>query len=622
MARGQGIVYNAKKVIQLLVAVCSIALILLSTIEVTTVSYYITNYNYQLLMLLILDILRIAALVLSVIHFFESWNATDIIINRVIATCILIAKLLILLFSLLNFISGVGYFGTWSILVSAVAFQGQDEIKIIKPICIIASVNAIILFVFSMTRIIENNRGSAFGFMYRTHCASYLLSVVLAYCWLFDGEFSWFGELGLLSLFIFNLLFVKGKTLTICLALLIVATLLRHYRKLGSVPFQDKIQYGSIISTLFFALYYPVEKISIFIDRYQLKRYKRAATKTMEYIYLICAGIVITLTLFYRRLQPLLDYIPVIDTLKNRFLQGAIAFEEFPIRLFGNLINQRGWSGSNSDYVHWYYAIDSGYINLLMRYGLLAFIALLGAMTLIQSRLRKRKRIYSMFLLTLFAVDALMNYWMVSMAFNWFALFCCSALKEQSEISVTHNNYRHSIKKLIAICVSIGLLGIWCFTAYPISTWIGHASTSNATIVICDGLDGSIGGDDLNYAKLKSAVRQLGEYGDNKCIISGDEDSAYAIENMLLNAGVVKSRIFRDTNSNSIEDVLNNSQTIMVQNHLPTRLTICTFDMFGNRIEDKAHFLHIPINILSADMPLQWYIANFLVEQWRMLTWR
>ena len=242
-----------------------------------------------------------------------------------------------------------------------------------------------------MLGIVPNNRGDSFGFIYRTHYACYLLCLALFYCLFKNGDLGWRGELGLVLLTVLDAAFVHGKTLLVCMLLLISVTFWRHYRRCRAVPFQDPVRYALPLRLAFRALYAPVALADVIYERLRLGRYKRTFLRLALFSFLLCAALLLICSRFYRELKPAIDLVPGIGSVKSRFLLGQVAFEEFPVRLFGSDVLQQGLSKSE-DIVDLYFVLDSAYIKLLMEYGLLCFTGFMGLMTWAQYRLYRAGR--------------------------------------------------------------------------------------------------------------------------------------------------------------------------------------------------------------------------------------
>ena len=510
----------------------------------------------------------------------------------------------------------------WLLAVTASTCVEQEERRLFGTGFRLGAAIVVAVFALSMLDIIENNRGSGFGFIYRTHYACHLLCLALGYCLWKDGKLSWRGELGLVALLLFNARFVQGKTLTACLLLLILATFLRHYRHVGGAPFQDRERYGVLIPLLFKLLYLPVA----LLNRLLRLRDGRRLFAALAWSFVFCAALMIACSAGYRAIKPVTDHIRGFSTVKQRLMLGMVGFEHFPIRLFGSHIPQWGLSGSEGS-IDLYYAIDSGYVKLLLEYGLLPFLAILGLMTWAQLRLLRAKRRYAVLLLTIFALDGLMDYWIISMAYNLFILLASCRLQsppswedydraERDRPAVSPGKRR---LRGLALAACAAAFGLWCATAYPISTWSGWTPSANATLVVPGDFMDGVSTQATRAARLEAARQYLEDDPGARCVLSGSEPETAAMAAWLVERGIDAERLHVDAGVDSVDAMLESARTMISDQALPPRLTVCTFRMQQARVARIARKAGVPVNALGVDMPWQVYLPNYFAEQWKIL---
>ena len=517
---------------------------------------------------------------------------------------------------------------TWALSLLAVTSMRFDEAKLFKTGYKIGAFLVIVVFFLSMLDLVDNNRGNAFGFIYRTHYACHLLCLALVYCIWKDGKLSWKGELGLVALFILNALFIKGKTLFACLLLLMIGTYWRHYRHIGGIPYQDRQAFGAVVPILFRIVYLPVLALDHLIIWLRLNRFdKKRLYRVMVWSFVICAIVIISLSAFYRPLKPLLDRIPGLSSVKSRFLLGALGFEEFPVRILGNNVPQMGLSNTE-DNVFFYYALDSGYIKLLLEYGWLIFLVVLGLMTWAQVRLFRSRRYYAVFLLSIFAIDGMMEYWIISLGYNLFILLASCKLQspeaweacpdiQESKRDKTRG--RKTILRNVGLALGALTLCWWCATAYPISTWSNWTPVSNATVVVPGSYIDGISTQQMRERRLEQALQYMEAYEDSRCILAGGQAETGEMMDWMLAHGIDAKRLTADARSTSEDEMLINAKETIENNGLPVRLTICTFKMQQARVARHAKAMNIPLNGLTVDMPWLVYLPNYFLEQWKIL---
>lgn len=580
--------------------------------------FYPLNYLVVLIILIVATVVTAKELLEQLHSGDAKWKALALAAFR----CALV------LLTILSFSFNWWSWDTWLLSLLAVASMKFDEKKLFRTGYKIGAFLVVAFFFLSMLDIVHNNRGDAFGFTYRTHYACHLLCLALIYCIWKDGKLSWKGELGLVALFILNALFIKGKTLFACLLLLMIGTYWRHYRHVGGIPYQDRQVFGAVVPILFRIVYLPVLALDYIIKWLRLDRFDRKRLyRVMIWSFVICAIVIISLSVFYRPLKPLLDRIPGLGSVKSRLLLGALGFEEFPVRILGGFIPQ--WGNSNTeDIVPFYYALDSGYIKLLLEYGWLLFLIVLGLMTWAQVRLFRSRRYYAVFLLSIFAIDGMMEYWIVSLGYNLFILLASCKLQSPEaweacpEIQGSKGDRprgRKAILRNVGLALGAVALCWWCATAYPISTWSNWTPVSNATVVVPGSYIDGISTQQMRERRLEQALQYMAAYEDSRCILAGGQDEAGEMMDWMLARGIDAKRLTADARSTSVDEMLINAKETIENSGLPVRMTVCTFKMQQARVARRAKAMNIPLNGLTVDMPWLVYLPNYFLEQWKIL---
>lgn len=104
-------------------------------------------------------------------------------------------------------------------------------------------------------------------------------------------------------------------------------------------------------------------------------------------------------------------------TLKSRLYLGKIAFDNYPITVFGTRIREVGNGGvpaKHSDY----FFIDVSYIRLLFFNGIVIFLLVLLIYTLIQRRFIKNKLFYFAALYLVFSIDCIIEHHIIEIAYG------------------------------------------------------------------------------------------------------------------------------------------------------------------------------------------------------------
>jgi len=448
------------------------------------------------------------------------------------------------------------------------------------------------------------------------------MCLALAYCLLKDGRLSYLSEIVMITLAVLELIFVKGKTCFICVALLMTCTMWRHYRQYRLEDLKDRENYGRIFEMLVRIVYIPVVIVDRFVKLCGLRRYKKVLVRLAVYSFAICAAAVLLLTLYCRQLKPLLNLIPGLGSAKSRLFLGRAAFDVFDVLPLGNNIPQWGFSGSEGG-VDLYFALDSGYIKLLLEYGVIAFALILGIMTWAQLRLYKEKRYYAVFILAIFAIDGLMEYWIIKIGYNIFILLASCSLMTADERNAAKEEQLSPVKakswrSVIAAAVCCILFAVWCVTAYPISSWRGWTPVKGATVVIPGAFIDGVGSETLVADRLGKAAEYVNTHKDAQIILCSND--ADALKEILIETGLVEEeRIHVDAEATSVDSMLENTRKIIREEKMPPRITICACTMQQERISRHAAKMKIPLNSLTVDMPWTLYLPNFAIEQGRVL---
>lgn len=124
--------------------------------------------------------------------------------------------------------------------------------------------------------------------------------------------------------------------------------------------------------------------------------------------------------------------------LSGRLANGHYACENYGIRWWGQPIRMQGNGGTSLDYlINNYFFIDSIILQLLLMYGLAVFLIVIGAMTIRIAKARKEKDVYLFVILSVLAVNAMVEHHMMELNYNvfLFALFGQGILMKDKMVS-------------------------------------------------------------------------------------------------------------------------------------------------------------------------------------------
>ena len=155
--------------------------------------------------------------------------------------------------------------------------------KTLKAILLSCSTILVVMFVLSLLGVIDNFHGNSFGFTDKTAYTSFILVVLLSYIIVTDGYLTWFGELSLIVLDVY-MLWLHSRTVFALILVLTITLMVRHYRRLGCVPYQDKESYGAL-AYIFRVIYLPIKGISFIADK--ISFLKKPVMNLMCFIFFI-----------------------------------------------------------------------------------------------------------------------------------------------------------------------------------------------------------------------------------------------------------------------------------------------------------------------------------------------
>lgn len=564
------------------------------------------------------------------------------------------------------------------LLLFAASSDGVSLKKIYRTYLLTSTVTLTVLFVFSMTGLIGNLGGNSFGLSYRTDYAAYLLAIMMVLA-LYYEDSTMPESLQLLyplMTWYMNQI-IAAKTATICMLLLWFGVYWREYRR------ENALQKKGWRKILFAALYLLPAVLRLLHDRLVRhvhgqklhNRLRAFCSWFFTYSFVIYAALMIILTAVYYKFPADLVsrlYYTVLSTFVVRLLLGNVAFQSYPLTLFGNDIPQRGVGWHQGSYIHFYYILDSSYVRLLMLYGAYVLILVLGVATAVQLRLRREKKFTSLFILSLMALDCTMEHhitqfiyaapflmlfarwdlpmregsswhfdhvktglfiWRFASIFGvtifllplfsgiidriylWGAGICtfCFLLSLPGK-----HLFQRRWVRIIAEMMGLAIFATALYSCWYVTTASSSVPVYDATLVIPGSQMEGENNTDLLTARVKAGEEYLAEYRDINCVVSGPE--AEQMKQMLLCDGIEEDRIYLDSVSTSIAETLSESDSIIKENDLSPRKVLSVLDLQQARTGLIAEAQYDNIRMISAHCPRLQYFAVLLTEQVRY-TW-
>ena len=110
-----------------------------------------------------------------------------------------------------------------------------------------------------------------------------------------------------------------------------------------------------------------------------------------------------------------------LESVRQRFLHGIRAYRRYGINFLGNVIKERG-NGLRADTPDRYTFLDMSYVRVLLVGGIGVTVVLIGGMTALMMRYTRKRMYYIVFLLTLVAINCLMEHHLIEFFYNLFPL--------------------------------------------------------------------------------------------------------------------------------------------------------------------------------------------------------
>jgi hypothetical protein len=296
--------------------------------------------------------------------------------------------------------------------------------KLVKLNCAIAGTLLVITMVSSQVGLVENlvyirdgTSRYSFGINYPTDFTAHIFFIVMGYCYIRKEKLSFFDLTAILGLSIFSYIFCDARTNALCLLLTFVVFLYLKVKNLIS----DKKGSKYIMNP--------------------------KCSKILAFSMPICAFFFIGLTFFYH-FQRSNNIISIINNLvSGRFLLGSIGFEKYGIHLFGSSFQMFGYGGSTTP-PNVYFFLDSSYVLILIRYGILVFITVMIIYVMSSLHAVKQEDITLLWILTLVAIQCMLEHHLLEIAYNPFLLFVLSKkFSRDQEDSSSRNDIRDSMSE-------------------------------------------------------------------------------------------------------------------------------------------------------------------------------
>ena len=308
-----------------------------------------------------------------------------------------IKKILFILLVIGSFIIARRYSGVDALLETGFLIAGANDIdyrKILKVYLIVEIPTTICTMIAGYTGVITDlvyHRGEqvrmSFGFVYPTDFAAGIIFMVTAWGVLRQVRCTWI-EIGLMiiSVVLFEKYCDVRNSEIVMMILIICVVYLKIRNKLAAKKGKE---YTPSLSL----------KILCLVAPYGL------------------AGFMILVSRFYR---PDIEWMAKLNTLfSTRLSLGKEVFDRYDIQIWGQDIPMRG-NGGSTEVVADYFFIDSSYVNILMRLGLVAFILVMLIISIIM--IKSLNHPYMLMAMAIVCIHSVMEHHMFEVYYDVFLM--------------------------------------------------------------------------------------------------------------------------------------------------------------------------------------------------------
>ena len=308
-----------------------------------------------------------------------------------------IKKILFILLVIGSFIIARRYSGVDALLETGFLIAGANDIdyrKILKVYLIVEIPTTICTMIAGYTGVITDlvyHRGEqvrmSFGFVYPTDFAAGIIFMVTAWVVLRQVRCTWI-EIGLMiiSVVLFEKYCDVRNSEIVMMILIICVVYLKIRNKLAAKKGKE---------------YMPslLLKILCLVAPYGL------------------AGFMILVSRFYR---PDIEWMAKLNTLfSTRLSLGKEVFDRYDIQIWGQDIPMRG-NGGSTEVVADYFFIDSSYVNILMRLGLVVFILVMLIISIIM--IKSLNHPYMLMAMAIVCIHSVMEHHMFEVYYDVFLM--------------------------------------------------------------------------------------------------------------------------------------------------------------------------------------------------------
>lgn len=248
-------------------------------------------------------------------------------------------------------------------------------------------------FVYSM----ERGMRHSFGICYPTDFTAHILFIILVYCYLRWKKITYVEILMIFPISIVMYKYTLARNNVLCL--LVLGVFLLGYKILNH--FHIDLRRSRIIPLL-------------------------------PYVMPLCALLILVLSLLYNESGVMQT---INNVLSNRPFMGNVGLKEHGVSIFGSVFSESGFGfGNVFKEGQEYFFLDSSYLRILVKYGLVVFAMVLTAYVVISRKLIKHNMEYGLIFIMIIAFSSFMEHHLLELAFNPFTLLLFSNIGDQTDL--------------------------------------------------------------------------------------------------------------------------------------------------------------------------------------------
>lgn len=271
----------------------------------------------------------------------------------------------------------------------------------------------------------------AFGFLYPTDFCAHLFFMTLSYVWLRLRRIRWGEIIAIAVLGIFTWVCCDARTTTLLFALLVLRLGIMKLRahRASSIKSADHAARGSRTTQ---AAQGSAERRTGTAQKSAERRTGTAVfscfREWIDWLIVlsapIFAALMILMSRFYSESSRFLRFVN--RALNKRLYYGHIGFDRYNVRLWAQNVEMHGAGGAVKRTTE-YFFLDSSYVNILLRLGLVVLAAILMILVITANRERKTGDHLKLFLLFLIIAACVIEHHLIEIQANPFLLLVLAA---------------------------------------------------------------------------------------------------------------------------------------------------------------------------------------------------